>query len=170
MSTYYSTQATITARISLLRLAGFTDRNVDGVPDTDAMEAGFKEARGIIRGYIHDYCKGYGYDLSVWTDSTVPELIQAISDKLCIKLYYASNPRFQEIAKTIYDEAIGLLEQIRAGNLDIYEISSTATAESMTSVSATGRVASDFDPERDYDDLTVNPYWNLPDGREIDNS
>jgi phage gp36-like protein len=169
MSAYYSTQATIEARISALRLAGFTDRNADSLPDTAALEAGFKEARGIIRGYIFNYAEGYDYDISVWTDTTVPELIQSISDKLCIKMYYSGNPRFQDAAKALYDEAIALLESIRDGKLEIYEIASTGTADTAEALIESGRISSEFDPEREYDDMSVKPDWILPDARKLEN-
>ena len=165
---YYSSQASIEARISALRLNGYIDRNADGFPDDEALESGQKEARGLIRGYLKRAYESTVIDAWDIDDDTVPDLINAISDQLCIRVFYSSNPRFQESANQAYREAIAQLEMIRDGKIDLYE------ADRATSYIAdaldTGRIDSDFDPEREYNDLTVKPSWvTPPDGRELEN-
>ena len=94
-------------------------------------------------------------------------LLASISDRLCIRLYYGSNPRFQEQAKKHFEEAIKQLKDIRNGDLDIYELDRAVSH--LDDLIVTGRIDSDFDPERDPDDMTVNPSWILPDTRELEN-
>lgn len=164
---YFSNQATIEARISALRLAGFIDRNADGNPDPDALLSGQKTAKGLICGYIG---RDYDHDtIDAWDieSETVPLVIGSISDDLCIYVYYWSNPNFRESAQRIYDGAVQQLQAIRDGEMDIYEVERVTAY--IDDAIVTGRIASDFDPEREYDDMTVNPNWNEPpDSRELD--
>ena len=165
MSAYYSTQTSIENRISALRLAGFLDRDKDGTPDSGALTAGFIEARGIIRAYLK---RDYDTDtIDAWTDTTCPELINILSDWLCIRMYYVNNPRFQEAAQIMYDRAVQMLKDIRNGDMDIYGLD-RATSH-ITDAIDTGAIDSDFDPERELDDTTVRTTWILPDNRDLAN-
>ena len=121
---YFSNQASIEARISALRLAGFLDRNKDGDPDPAALLSIQRGAKGKITSYI---CKEYSSDtIDAWdiddVDNQPPLIIGTISDDLCIYLTYWNNPKFQELAITIRDNAIADLERIRNREMDIYEV------------------------------------------------
>jgi len=105
--------------------------------------------------------------IDAWTDSTVPEIIGTISDDLCLYQLLISNPKFAQAFQPIYNNARQQLQDIRDGNLDIYEVS--RYTDHIDDAIDTGTMDSDFDPERDYDDMTVNPFWILPDARELDN-
>jgi phage gp36-like protein len=165
MSGYYSTQTSIENRISASRLAGFIDRDGDGSPDSGPLTAGFIEARAIIRGYLK---RDYDTDtIDAWTDTTCPEIINMISDWLCIRLYYVNNPRFQEAAQIMYDRAIAMLKEIRNGEMDIYSLDRDTSH--IDDLIQTDTINSDFDPERELDDMTVRTTWILPDNRELDN-
>jgi phage gp36-like protein len=165
VSAYYSTQTSIENRISASRLAGFIDRDGDGSPDTGALESAFIEARAIIRGYIKPH---YDTDtIDAWTDTTRPELVGLISDWICIWSYYGNNPRFHEIARAMYERAMDMLEKIRSGEMDIYSLD-RATSHIDDNI-VTGRIDSDFDPERELDDMTVRTTWILPDNRDLEN-
>ena len=165
MSEYYSTQTSVETLIMASRLAGFIDQDGDGSPDTSILNAGFKRVRAIIRGYLKP---NYDTDtIDAWTDTTCPELIGYISDMLCARIFYGANPRFQEAALSIYDEAIQMLKDIRSGDMDIYSLDRDTSH--IADAIDTGRIDSDFDPERELDDMTVRTTWINPDNRDLEN-
>jgi phage gp36-like protein len=165
MSEYYSTQTSIENRMSASRLLGFVDRDADGSPDSAALEAAFIEARAIIRGYLkRDYD---ATTIDAWTDTTCPELINVISDWLCIRTIYVNNPRLMEVAQLMYERVMDMLEKIRSGEMDIYGLD-RVTSHISTAID-TGRIDSDFDPERELDAMTVRTTWTQPDARELEN-
>jgi hypothetical protein len=165
MSEYYSTQTTVGLLISTSRLAGFTDPDKDGTPNTDILEYGFKAARSLIRAYLK---RDYNTDtIDAWTDSTCPDFVGFLSDCLCARLFYQKNPRFQEAANSMYDEAVQMLKDIRNGDLDIYGIDRDVTH--LDDLIETGSIDSDFDPERELDDMTVRTTWVNPDARDLEN-
>jgi phage gp36-like protein len=160
MSEYYSTQASIEARISSLRLAGYVDRDSDGIPDESALVSGFAYARGLIRGKL---AGRYGWTLiGGWDFDSAPELIKSISDDLCIYQYYVSNPRFYEAAERIRTNALELLDALASGDLYLFEEEAASDARIET-----GRIPSDFDPSRTLDDMSVRVTWILPDARDV---
>ena len=164
MSEYFSTKESVETLIMAHRLAGFIDQDGDGAPDTLILEAGFKRVRSVIRGYIKPV-----YDTDVidaWTDTTCPELIGYISDMLCARVFYGANPRFREVALSMYDEALQMLKDIRNGDMDIYSLDRDTSH--IADLIETGRTDSDFDPEREQDDMTVRTTWVLPDNRDIE--
>lgn len=164
MSEYYSTQTSIENRMSAARLLGFVDQDGDDTPDSGALESGFQEARAIIRGALK---RDYDTDtIDAWTDTTRPELVGMISDWLCIGVYYVNNPRFQDYANGLYDKALALLDKIREGKMDIYSLDRDTSH--VADLIETGRIDSDFDPERELDDMTVRTTWVLPDNRDIE--
>ena len=165
---YFSNQSSIEARISASRLLGYIDADGDNTPDAAALASGIKAAYGIITGYI-----GTCYDsdtIDAWdiddSNNLPPALIGMISDDLCIQIYYQNNPHFQKGAQEMYKAAEALLVKIREEKLDIYGVDRLTSP--IASTIETGRIASDFDPERDLDDMTVNPYWLRPDARDLD--
>lgn len=163
---FFSNQASIEARISASRLAGFIDHDNDTTPDAAALAAGIEAAHGLICSYIG---RDYDHDtIDAWdiAADTVPELIAKISDDLCIPIYYAHNPRFQEPAQTMAELAEAMLVKIRNGEMDIYGVDRVTSY--INNAIVTGRVPSDFDPERALDDMTVSPYWNRPDARDLE--
>ena len=161
MSEFFSTQQSIEARISSLRLSGYLDRDADGAVDIRALNSGFAFARGYIRGRLE---ARYGQDqINTWTSSTVPELIQAISDDLCIYQYFQSNPALIAVITPLYEQAVALLDRIANYELSLYGVDGLVDDECLTE-----RSPSDFDPERDLDDMTVRTTWTLPDERELD--
>jgi hypothetical protein len=164
MSEYYSTQASVEYLITATRLAGFTDGDGDGIPDSDILDYGFAKMKAIILGYLKPQ-----YDQDImdgWTSTTCPALIGYLSDCLCARLFYRHNPRFQEAANTIYNEAIQMLKDIRAGLMDIYDLDRDVSH--LENLITTNRSNSDFDPARDLDDMTVRPTWVLPDNRDLE--
>jgi phage gp36-like protein len=155
-----STQASVEARIGSTRLAGFTDFNADGTPDPATLEAAFLEASAIICGRLEGL---YGTtEIDTWDSSTAPQLVRSISDQLCVRQYYVGNPRFQEPAQQAYENALELLEQIATGIITLYDNPGTVSG-----IFDVDRIPSDFDPERDEDDMTVRTTWVLPDNREL---
>lgn len=168
MSEYFSTQTSIENLISASRLVGFIDQDGDGSPDAGALESGQKAARGLIRGALK---RDYDTDeIDSWSDAELtpscPELIGYISDCLCVQVYYKYNPQFQAVAKEMYDQALQTLKDIRNGDMDIYELDRATTH--LADLIVTERIASDADPERDLDDMTVRTTWVLPDSRDIE--
>ena len=165
---YFSNQTSIEARISASRLLGYIDADGDKTPDPAALASGIKAAYGIIVGYI-----GREYDsdtIDAWdiddSENLPPALISTISDDLCIHVYYKNNPYFQQGAQAMYDAAVKQLKEIRARELDIYGVERATSY--LTDTMETGRIDSDFDPERELDDMTVRTTWILPDNRDIE--
>jgi len=164
MSEYYSTQSSLEARISALRLSGLIDYDDDGSLDDDgALLAGQKMARGLIRGKLEPL---YGEtEIATWDSDTVPELVGQISDDLCIYQFLLTNPRINPAnydVSVIRANALELLDQIAASNISLYGVDPVVNGENEI-----GRIPSDFDPERDLDDMTVKTTWILPDNREL---
>lgn len=164
MGEYYSTEASVKARISTERLDGLLDYDDDGdIDDDGALLAGQKMARGLIRGKLEPL---YGSTvIDTWDSDTVPELIGQISDDLCIYQFLLTNPRITLAnydISTIRGNALELLDQIAAGEVTLY-----GTAGVVDGVHEVGRIPSDFDPERELDDTTARTTWILPDNREL---
>jgi phage gp36-like protein len=160
---YYSTQASVQARIGLTRLTNLTDFSGDDAPDTETLEAGFQEARGIIRGKLEPL---YGStEIDTWDSDTAPELVRTISDQLCVKMFYVGNPHFEgaEAAQEIYDNAMELLDKVASGEITLYGVAGV-----IDGVFVVDRIPSDFDNNRLPEDMTVNPNWILPDPRDLD--
>lgn len=87
MSAYYSTQATIEARVKALRIKMWGDKDQDGVLDTATLTQALVAAKVEILSYIG---QRYGTTLTnAWTDTTRPDMIGQLSDDLT--LYYLNS-------------------------------------------------------------------------------
>jgi phage gp36-like protein len=162
MSEYFSTQASIEARISSLRLKGFADFDNDDTVDEGTLTAAYKRARGLIRGSLE---KVYGQTIiDTWTSDTVPELVGTISDDLCIYQLAIGNPMLMQACQLIRENALADLKMIASGEVSLYGTDGQTTDEFVVE-----RSNSDFDPERELDDMTVRTTWVMPDVRELEN-
>jgi phage gp36-like protein len=126
----FSTQASVEARASEEGLLLWTDKDGDDSVDATTLTQGFQEATAIIFGYLQ---KRFGStELASWTLSDCPALIPRISDALCIGIFsggnYAQNPNFEKI----YNNAITMLKEIRAGDMDLYGATESTTQTSQT--------------------------------------
>ena len=157
---YFSTQVSIEARISALRLKGYIDFDGDDSPDEASLTRAYKYARGKVRGSLEGR---FGQTIiDDWDSDTVPELAGTISDDLCIYQIFISNPRFAEIGQTIRDNALEELESIAKGETSLYGTDAPVDDEFVTT-----RIKSDYDPERDLDNQSVRVTWVLPDARQL---
>jgi len=157
---YYSTQASIEARISALRLNGYIDFDGDDSPDEASLTSAYTFARSQIRGRLESK---YGADLiDDWDSDTVPDLASTISDDLCIYQIFISNPRFTEIGQTLRTNALDDLDNIADGKINLYNVEAP-----VVDVYQVERSKSDFDPERDHNKQSVRTTWVLPDTREL---
>ena len=155
-----STSASVSARIGSLRLAGFTDFNADGTPDTATLNAAFLKVSAIICGRLEGL---YGTtEIDTWTAADAPQLIKSISDDMCVREFYVGNPHFQQAAQQMYENALALLEDIATSKITLYD--NPGTVDGIFKVE---RIPSDFDPERELDDMTVRTTWVLPDARDL---
>lgn len=161
MAEYYSTQATIEARISSFRLTGHIDFDDDDSPDAASLTAAYKFARGLIRGKLEDRFGSTIID--TWDSDTVPELVQIISDDLCIYQIMMSNVKLAPVLQIIYTNAKDMLTEIADGKIGIYGTDGPTDDEWVTE-----RTPSDYDPERELDDMTARTTWVNSDARELD--
>jgi hypothetical protein len=160
VTAYFSTQSSIEARISALRLKGWIDFDGDDAPDEASLTAAFEFARGLIRGHLESR---YGQtEIDTWDSSTRPELVGTISDDLCIYQLLLSNPTLAEASQQLYTNAKDLLAGIASHVISLYGVTAPVDDEFLTE-----RSPSDFDPERELDDMTTRTTWILPDSREL---
>lgn len=160
MGEYYSTQATLEARASALRLKGWIDYDNDGVINAETLERAQKFSRGEIRDMLESIV---GSDtIDTWTDATVPESVGSISDDLCIWYCTTTNPALAKQVQVLYTEAMKRLKAMADGSRTIYGVITAASDSYVTE-----RSPSDADPERELDDMSVRTTWDAPDVREL---
>ena len=128
MAEYFSTQATIEARVSNSRLEGWIDFDDDGTVDPGTLEYGQKFARGEIRDKLLNW---FGEtEIATWDSDTVPESIGAISDDLCVWYFVSTNPALAsqlQIAKLLFDDAVQRLNDIAEGKRGVYGVDKPIT-------------------------------------------
>jgi phage gp36-like protein len=111
MSAYYSTQATIEARVKTLRVKMWGDHNEDGVIDTATLTQALTAAKCEILTYIG---QRYGTTLTdTWTDSTRPDLIGMISDDITLYFLNAGSNVIHPIISKNHEDAVKRLEGLR---------------------------------------------------------
>lgn len=161
MSEYYSTQSTIEARISSTRLNDYLDGDNDTLADENSLESAFKAARSIIRDRL---VNRFGSTvIAAWDSDTVPDTIQRISDDLSIYQIFITNPVFLESMQILRQNALDELDLIAGGAIALYGV--TPETDDLMD---TGRIKSDFDPERTLNNQSVRTTWITPDLRELE--
>jgi phage gp36-like protein len=114
---YYSTQATIEAKVKALRIKMWGDKNEDGILDTATLTQALAGAKAEILAYI-----GQRYGTTVtdaWTDTTRPDMIGMISDDLTLYLLNAGSNVVHPIIMKNREDAIHRLELIRDYTLSL---------------------------------------------------
>jgi len=160
----FSTQSSIEARISSTRLATYIDFDKDGTPDAASLASGIAFSGAYVAGRLESR---YGQTvIDTWDldqGGTPPDLVGKLSDDLCIWQYAVSKPNLYADNQEIKDNVDDMLDKIANFEISIYGASEPVVDEFITE-----RSKSDFDPERDVDNLTVNPNWILPDPRKLE--
>jgi hypothetical protein len=156
---YYSTEASVKALIGNTRLLNWADFDDNDAADPETLTANFRDARRLIRDML---VKTYGDTIiATWDSDTAPDTIKSISDRLSVRGLYVGNPAFEgsEAAQEMYDTAMAELRAIADSSdpMAIYGVDAPVTDQIQTE-----RTKSDFDPERKYNNQSVNPYWVSP--------
>lgn len=128
-SEYFSSQATIEAKVRASRVRIWGDKNADGVIDPMTLEQGLIFAKAHILAMIS---RRYGSQALAWTFGTCPPLLKAVSDD--ITLYYlasganAVNP----VIDLNYKNALAALTMIKDYEMDLPGVDDTPAVETLT--------------------------------------
>lgn len=130
---YYSTQARIEAKASASRVLLFGDKDRDGSIDSASLSQALTAAVNLIKSYT---IKRFGKaTVDAWDSSTVPGLLQDISDTITLFYLASGSNQLNPVVKLLYDEAKEMLCQIRDGELDLSEVSVSSTTFAPVGVS-----------------------------------
>jgi hypothetical protein len=159
----FSTQASIEARIKASRLNTLTFDKDDAAHKAASIDKGIVFAGAYISGRLK---KKYGQTIiDTWIlPDDVPPLVGWMSDSLCIWNYAVEKPNLFPAPEVeiIFTTVNDMLTQIIDGELSLDGIDAPVVNESVVE-----RIKSDFDPERDLDNISVRTTWILPDLREL---
>ncbi|MCP4568510.1 MAG: DUF1320 domain-containing protein [FCB group bacterium] len=131
MSVYYSTEASVEAKVAALDIQHWLDPDGDGNIDEDALTSALSEAKEEILSYVE---KRYGSTIvDAWDSDTRPAWIGQVSDWLTLYHslpgYSAENP----IALRRYDENIVRLQKVARFELMIPGIDFVSGQDNTTS-------------------------------------
>lgn len=117
MSAYYSTQATIEAKVTALRVRIWGDKNGVGTVDPASLLQALAFAKSRILAHVW---RRYGdTEVKSWTDTTAPDLIKGISDDLSLYYLASGANAVNPVIDANYKDAIAQLVAIRDGLSDI---------------------------------------------------
>lgn len=157
MAGAFSTQASIEARISVSRLEEYTAFDGSTVASPATVQAAIDFAWSYIYGKLKVRFGEAILDAWVLPDD-VPDLIKWLSDSLCIYSISISRPElFPEGTAIILDVIDVRLDALASGAMTLPDVDAPVGTQIMTE-----RTKSDFDPERIYDNQSVNPHWVYP--------
>jgi len=151
MSAYFSTQDSIEAKVSAMRIKGWGDRNGDSALDPTTLAQALVYAKAKILGMVQTR---YGAQIHEWDSDTVPDILREISDTLTIWYIATGLNSVNDLIKTQYQEALASLKDIREYNMDIPEVS-----DSDNYMTVTDTFDSDFDDDDEDDEVTINPVF-----------
>lgn len=117
MSVYFSTQASVQAKVTALHIQYWLDPDGDDSIDTDALDSGLQAAKNKILAYVEPR---YGSSVTDdWDSSTRPDYIGELSDWITLYETLPGGDAEHPVAIRRYNEAIADLEKIRTYELMI---------------------------------------------------
>ena len=110
MSVYYSTQASVQAKVTALDIQYWLDPDQDGNIDDDALTSGLDEAKQEILSYVEPR---YGSTIvDAWDSTTRPAWIGQVSDWLTLYNTLPGYSAEHPVALRKYDENIAKLQSV----------------------------------------------------------
>lgn len=128
-SAYFSSQATIEAKVRASRVRLWGDKNADGTLDPTTLDQALISAKSHILGFTK---RRYGQQALLATFDTCPPLLKAVSDDLT--LYYLATGAnvVNPVIDLLYKNALATLENIREYRVDVPEWDDTPAIETTT--------------------------------------
>lgn len=117
MSVYYSTQASVQAKVTALDIQYWLDPDGDDSIDTDALTSALEGAKAEILSYVEPR---YGATVTdAWDSDTRPNYIGEISDWITLYKTLPGHSAEHPVALRLYQESLTKLEKIRTYELMI---------------------------------------------------
>ncbi len=116
MGIYFSTEATLTAKVKTTRLKLWGDRDRDNVLDPTTLTQAMSTAQAQILASLYDR---YGSQTDDWDSDSVPELLKSVSDSLSIYYLAAGSNAVNETVRDARTEAMQTLAALAAYDITL---------------------------------------------------
>jgi phage gp36-like protein len=159
MSAYYSTQATIEARVKALRIKMWGDKDNDGILDTATLTQALTAAKAEILSYVG---QRYGDTVTgAWTDTTRPDMIGMISDDLTLYMLNTGSNVVHPVIIKNREEAIARLQKIADYDINVPGVTFESGQDNTTARQVFVKREED-DIETFYEDLDPLAVYQYP--------
>lgn len=110
MSEYFSTQASVQAKVTALDIQLWLDPNDTGSIDEDALKSALSGAKGEVLSYVEPR---YGSTIvDAWDSTTRPDYIGEISDWITLYKTLPGHSAEHPVALRLYDESMAKLQKV----------------------------------------------------------
>jgi len=120
MSEYYSSQATLEAKVIPLRVKLWGDKDRDGTVDSETLEQALAFAKNHILSVVY---QRYGSQADDWDFDTAPPIIKTLSDDLAIFYLATGTQTLNPVIQQNFENAMSTLKAINLYEMTIPGVS-----------------------------------------------
>ena len=120
MSDYYSTEASIKAKVRASRVTLWADKTGDGVIDPETLTQALSWAKSNIDVRL---TRRYGQQVLAWDSEIVPTLLKHISDDFTLYYLATGANAVNPVIQLNYDNSFETLTSLQMGELDLDDLS-----------------------------------------------